>query len=402
MINFSSRYQALLKSAAGNPSLPMPYLNQLLLPSGRERRETAETGTFLNIVKDYCDKRQVTKDTGALKQVKSRESYQLSALEDHLALNRKLIEGVSENIPEYPARDKKPVKGMVEQSPNHFNQNRKPIKGMVEQSLNHLSGNRKQVNGIDEPSQNHFSQSRNPIKGMGEHSPNRLNRNRKLPKVMAEQLPKHYEGKHTDLYKTLENEKHSYNVHLSKSVTQSINTEMRPKQLIDSDFEVSLPDNEEDKNMNLVSVTSQRQSRSLRRRSVNVNVADEETNDVDDELTDDGGLQGTKKLGVSKDALKKMEENSHLALEVDKSGSRHAVDKRFKEALKSMKDEDIEDGTETYMFDEDKGYQHPFGQKKDLPEKRIKIPRNKLKSGAEFKKGNDFYDEDGEFLYRTP
>src|SRR6218665_2460701 len=336
----------------------MPYLNQLLLPSGRERRETAETGTFLNIVKDYCDKRQVTKDTGALKQVKSRESYQLSALEDHLALNRKLIEGVSENIPEYPARDKKPVKGMVEQSPNHFNQNRKPIKGM------------------------------------GEHSPNRLNRNRKLPKVMAEQLPKHYEGKHTDLYKTLENEKHSYNVHLSKSVTQSINTEMRPKQLIDSDFEVSLPDNEEDKNMNLVSVTSEEHTRSLRRRSVNVNVADEETNDVDDELTDDGVLQGTKKLGVSKDALKKMEEKSHLALEVDKSGSRHAVDKRFKEALKSMKDEDIEDGTETYMFDEDKGYQHPFGQKKDLPEKRIKIPRNKLKSGAEFKKGNDFYDED--------
>lgn len=343
----------------------MPDLNQLLLPSGREERETVETGTFLSIVKDYCEKKHGTTDTGALRQIKSKKFDQLSLLEGHLALNRKLIEGVIEMSPKHRARDRKPIKGMAEQSSNHLGENRKQVKGMVEQSLNSF------------------------------------NQNRKLLKGMVEQSPKHSERKYTDLYKTLESEKHSVDVHLSKSSRQSMNKGMRPKQLIDSDFEFSLPENEDDDAVDLVTVTPKRRGNSLHRRSVAVNVANEETNWVDDQITD-GGMQGTKKLSVSKNVLKKMEANSRLALELDKSGSRHAVDSRFKEALRNMKDEDFEEGTETYMFSEEKGYQHPFGQRKDLPEKRIPVPQNKLKSGVEFKSGNDFYDEDGEFLYRTP
>lgn len=339
----------------------MPDKNRLLLPSGRKERENVETGTFLSIVKDYCEKKQGMTDTGAVKQVKSRKSDQLNLLEDHIALNRKLIEGVTEISPKHLARDRKPTKGTVEQSPNHISVNRNQVKGMVEKSPNHF------------------------------------NQNRKLLKGMGEQSPKYSEGKSTNLYQTLESEKHSFNVHLSKSAKQGMNKEMRPKQLIDSDFEYSLPENDKDDNR----VTPQRRGHSLRRNSVDTNVANEETTWVDDQITD-GGMQGTKKLGVSKDVLKKMEANSRLALKVDKSGSRHAVDSRFKEALRSMKDEDVEEGTETYMFSEEKGYQHPFGQRKDLPEKQIPVPHNKLKSGVEFKMGNDFYDEDGEFLYRTP
>src|SRR5688572_8365119 len=156
----------------------MPDLNQLLLSSGSERRKTVETGTFLSIVKDYCEKKQGTTDIGAIKQVKAKKSNQLNLLEDHLALNRKLIEGVIEMSPKHLPRDRQPIKGMVEQSSNHFNQTRKPIKGMIEQSPNHLSQNRK----------------------LG----------------IVEQSPKHSEGKYTNLYKTLESEKHSFDDHLSK------------------------------------------------------------------------------------------------------------------------------------------------------------------------------------------
>lgn len=61
---------------------------------------------------------------------------------------------------------------------------------------------------------------------------------------------------------------------------------------------------------------------------------------------------------------------------------------------------------EIYMYDEKKGYQYPYGRRADVPVKNVDIQKCSQvslgKSGlAVYKKGNDFYDEDGEFLFRV-
>lgn len=110
------------------------------------------------------------------------------------------------------------------------------------------------------------------------------------------------------------------------------------------------------------------------------------------------GIKDTRNLSVSDKTTSRMKENSQFALKDNRVNSRRTLDTRTKEAVHDMKAGTLEDG-EVYMFSEAKGYQHPFGRKKDLPQKKISVPQ---KSGAVFMKDGDYFDEDGEFLYRAP
>jgi len=63
------------------------------------------------------------------------------------------------------------------------------------------------------------------------------------------------------------------------------------------------------------------------------------------------------------------------------------------------------EGVEGYMYDTKTGYSHPFGRRSDLPEPRVTMSARSVvqRSGsATYRKGNAYYDEDGELLYRTP
>ncbi len=56
---------------------------------------------------------------------------------------------------------------------------------------------------------------------------------------------------------------------------------------------------------------------------------------------------------------------------------------------------------EAYVYDARLGYQYPYGRHGSDPQ-RIKVSREHRDSNVVFRKGNTYYDEDGEFLYKVP
>ena len=69
---------------------------------------------------------------------------------------------------------------------------------------------------------------------------------------------------------------------------------------------------------------------------------------------------------------------------------------------KSLQYEDLDDeNCEVYMFEEGKGYSFPYGRKKDMPED-LAISHETKQSDGMYVKGKDHFDDDGEFLFRTP
>ncbi|ODN01795.1 Neugrin [Orchesella cincta] len=60
------------------------------------------------------------------------------------------------------------------------------------------------------------------------------------------------------------------------------------------------------------------------------------------------------------------------------------------------------EGNEGYIYQPDTGYEKPFEQATPKVRERISIPDELRKSGATYKVGDCYYDEDGEFLYRVP
>ncbi|GAB6031220.1 hypothetical protein CHUAL_009035 [Chamberlinius hualienensis] len=59
-----------------------------------------------------------------------------------------------------------------------------------------------------------------------------------------------------------------------------------------------------------------------------------------------------------------------------------------------------DDEKEAYIYDSIKGYQRPYGRY--VKQEQIKIPSDKRNLDAIYQKGDAFYDENGEFLYRVP
>ena len=61
----------------------------------------------------------------------------------------------------------------------------------------------------------------------------------------------------------------------------------------------------------------------------------------------------------------------------------------------------LSDEPEAYLYSEDKGYQHPLG-KRDREPLKVEIPSGKTALRKLYRKGNAYYDEDGQLLYRVP
>ena len=61
------------------------------------------------------------------------------------------------------------------------------------------------------------------------------------------------------------------------------------------------------------------------------------------------------------------------------------------------------DHQEAYLYDERKGYQHPLGKAaRDILE-RIDVPKDSSQGGERvYRQGKNYYDSNGEFLYRVP
>lgn len=68
----------------------------------------------------------------------------------------------------------------------------------------------------------------------------------------------------------------------------------------------------------------------------------------------------------------------------------------------SIRYEKQEKGTEAYVYTEGEGYHFPYGQEADIAEK-VAVKKLQLDGKSRmYRKGNSFYDEDGEFLYKLP
>ena len=88
-----------------------------------------------------------------------------------------------------------------------------------------------------------------------------------------------------------------------------------------------------------------------------------------------------------------------------KQYARKAVDERsiFEQIRYDVPREVLYDHQEAYMYDERKGYQHPLGKAaRDIPEK-IEVPKDSSQGGERvYRQGKNYYDANGEFLYRLP
>lgn len=85
--------------------------------------------------------------------------------------------------------------------------------------------------------------------------------------------------------------------------------------------------------------------------------------------------------------------------------STREAERKKQEILEKMKYEDMgSEKMEAYVFDSKHGYQHPLGRQMDQPEK-LTLRKSKLKSQKKstmYKRGNAFYDETGDFIFRIP
>ena len=57
---------------------------------------------------------------------------------------------------------------------------------------------------------------------------------------------------------------------------------------------------------------------------------------------------------------------------------------------------------EAYVYDEEKGYQHPLGKAARDIKQKILVPETSESGETVYRDGNNYYDADGEFLYRVP
>lgn len=301
-----SRYEEILKNAAGNPSLPMPDLNRLLLSSGKTRTRHDKPGAFLSIVKDYCDKRDAIAGNATLDTINSTKVTSDARLAAHISQSKKLVDEL--------------VDGTKQNNPN-----------LISQS----------------PSS----------------------------KIVAGQLRYSGDGRRSER-------------------ANRDNARLRSKQLIDADFDSSLNRYEQSDHED-GDFDQEFQRYNCQRGRISASGRHSERKG---ELGTNSGIKGARNLSVSDKTTSRMEENARFALKDNRGNSRKALDTKTEEAIHDMKAGTLEDG-DVYMFSEAKGYQHPFGRKKDLPRKKISVPQ---KPGAVFMKDGDYFDEDGEFLYRTP
>lgn len=57
---------------------------------------------------------------------------------------------------------------------------------------------------------------------------------------------------------------------------------------------------------------------------------------------------------------------------------------------------------EAYVYDEEKGYQHPLGKAVRDVEEKIRVPEKSQDGETVYRQGKNYYDTDGVFLYRVP
>ena len=100
------------------------------------------------------------------------------------------------------------------------------------------------------------------------------------------------------------------------------------------------------------------------------------------------------------DHLKEMEVEN-LKLLKSRQRTKYAVDENRENFVKNLTVED-EKSAEVYAYDEKSGYRYPFGRKKDNPDELISVPEETTSPETVYRRGKDFYDADGTFLYRIP
>lgn len=118
---------------------------------------------------------------------------------------------------------------------------------------------------------------------------------------------------------------------------------------------------------------------------------------VDPNIVSDYATKDTRKIrtNIDKEQLKQMaDENAEL-------GKQTAVGNKYRHLAKESFP-DVQNDVDPYIYDDARGYQHPFGSQRDLPENKIEIRKKDRLPIAIYRKGNDVFDENGEFLYRVP
>ncbi|XP_064621007.1 uncharacterized protein LOC135483880 [Lineus longissimus] len=125
-------------------------------------------------------------------------------------------------------------------------------------------------------------------------------------------------------------------------------------------------------------------------------------------------MEGTKKLGVppsndqgneisdiSSDDLEELKQTKTGQFTKHAGESFQGSGSTIKSQIQYENHGKLNDMKEAYLYSDETGYQHPYGKVDDALGS-VQISENVKKPGRIFKKGNVYYDEDGEFLYRTP
>jgi len=122
---------------------------------------------------------------------------------------------------------------------------------------------------------------------------------------------------------------------------------------------------------------------------------------------EDYAFKGTEKLVASRNNVDRLNDVQRKASENEQLMKRTRCDAELR-ITSSQRSPDVRYDEDIYIYDDIKGYQYPYGRHADLPPQNANLSktistRTLGKDGLTVhQRGSDYYDDDGEFLFRVP
>ena len=125
---------------------------------------------------------------------------------------------------------------------------------------------------------------------------------------------------------------------------------------------------------------------------------------ISQDLSEETVIQQYDKMSVEGTAMLKDEDNNEGLELLEYTGlqtpPKHRVSKARQEIMDSIQ-YDGDEKSDAYIYGAEKGYEFPFGRSDVEEAIDVNKPGDRQRCTL-YRKGNSFYDENGEFLYRLP